>query len=249
MESQKACRLADLPIEGRAMSLNPTTITIVLRILRNKCVVSLPDCALDSQFCFSSNMLSPEHLARCSEIRNLCLQMHPRLMSLHSNPDMEPSLIVITYSNEIESEVDGIYKQMYNENTTIDEVIAMLQTYKESKNPRDQELFFMHDSLPFRWVQILPIILSGQRTSYDGLSFQLPYTLVSHWSYTPQHCYSPRHEPLVFGPHVTQKLALDLSTYVVYELFKEKENRPPAFTGSRKVKLVEWGGSIQWRGR
>ena len=76
--------------------------------------------------------------------------MHPHLMSLHPNTDMEPGLTVITYSNEIESEVDSIYKQMYDENTTIDEVIAMLRTYKESKNPRDQELFFMHDSLPFR---------------------------------------------------------------------------------------------------
>jgi hypothetical protein len=38
-------------------------------------------------------------------------------------------------------------------------------------------------------------------------------TSVSHWSYTPRHCYSPRYEPLAFGPHVTQKPAFDLSTY------------------------------------
>jgi CCR4-NOT transcription complex subunit 1 len=85
-------------------------------------------------------MLSPEHLERCIEVRNLRLQIHPRLMSLHPNSDVEPGLTVLTYSNEIELEVDGIYKQMYDENTTIDEVIAMLQRYKESNNPRDQEL-------------------------------------------------------------------------------------------------------------
>lgn len=39
MESEKACRLSDPPIEARTMSLNPTTITIVLRVLRNKLVV------------------------------------------------------------------------------------------------------------------------------------------------------------------------------------------------------------------
>jgi CCR4-NOT transcription complex subunit 1 len=99
-------------------------------------------------------MLSPEHLERCIEVRNLCLQIHPRLMSLHPNSDVEPGLTVITYSNEIESEVDGIYKQMYDENTTIDEVIAMLQRYKESNNPRDQELFscmihFLFDEYKF----------------------------------------------------------------------------------------------------
>jgi len=40
MESEKACRLSDPPIEARTMSLNPTTITIVLRVLRNKSVAS-----------------------------------------------------------------------------------------------------------------------------------------------------------------------------------------------------------------
>lgn len=75
-------------------------------------------------------------------------------MSLIPNSDVEPGLTVVTYSNEIESEVDGIYKQMYDENTTIDEVIAMLQRYKESENPRDQELFscmihFLFDEYKF----------------------------------------------------------------------------------------------------
>ena len=99
-------------------------------------------------------MLSPEHLEECIEVRNLCLQIHPRLMSLHPNTEVEPGLTVITYSNEIESEVDGIYKQMYDENTSIDEVIGMLQRYKESNNPRDQELFscmihFLFDEYKF----------------------------------------------------------------------------------------------------
>ena len=75
-------------------------------------------------------------------------------MSLHPNTDTEPGLTVITYSNEIESEVDGIYKQMYDENTTIDEVITMLQRYKESNNTRDQDLFscmihFLFDEYKF----------------------------------------------------------------------------------------------------
>lgn len=102
----------------------------------------------------SSSLFSPERLEQCIEVRNLCLQIHPRLMSLIPNSDVEAGLTVVTYSNEIESEVDGIYKQMYDENTTIDEVIAMLQRYKESENPRDQELFscmihFLFDEYKF----------------------------------------------------------------------------------------------------
>lgn len=38
MESEKASRLSDPAIENRTMSLNPTTITIILRVLRNKLV-------------------------------------------------------------------------------------------------------------------------------------------------------------------------------------------------------------------
>lgn len=68
--------------------------------------------------------------------------------------DVEPGFTVVTYSPEIEAEVDGIYKQMYDENTTIDEVIAMLQRNKESTNPRDHEVFscmlhFLFDEYKF----------------------------------------------------------------------------------------------------
>jgi len=102
----------------------------------------------------SSSLLDPEALEECLEVRNTCLQVHPRLMSLIPGSDVEPGLSVVTYSNEIETEVDGIYKQMYDENTTIDEVIAMLQRYKESNNARDHEVFscmihFLFDEYKF----------------------------------------------------------------------------------------------------
>jgi CCR4-NOT transcription complex subunit 1 TTP binding domain len=143
-------------------------------------------------------MLSPEHLEHCIEVRNLCLQIHPGLMSLHPNTDVEPGLTVIT--NEIELEVDGIYKQMYDENTTIDEVIVMLQRYKESNDPCDQELFscmihFLFDEYKFFHI------LSG----HDGLSLRFPYSSLSHRSYTPRDRHAihfgrvaltSRHQPL-----------------------------------------------------
>jgi CCR4-NOT transcription complex subunit 1 len=36
MESEKATRVSDPSIESRTMTLNPLTITIFLRVLRNK---------------------------------------------------------------------------------------------------------------------------------------------------------------------------------------------------------------------
>lgn len=90
----------------------------------------------------------------CMEVRNACLKIHPRLMSLIPGSDVEPGFTVVTYSPEIEAEVDGIYHQMYDENTTIDEVIAMLQRNKASTNPRDHEVFscmlhFLFDEYKF----------------------------------------------------------------------------------------------------
>ncbi|KAF9001961.1 Not1-domain-containing protein [Cyathus striatus] len=137
MESEKAARLSDPAVENRTMSLSPHTITIILRVLRN-----------------SSNLLSQEDIGPCLEVRNTCLQIHPRLMSLIPGSDVEPGLTVVSYPNDIESEVDGIYKQMYDEHTSIDEVIAMLQRHKESTNPRDHEIFacmihFLFDEYKF----------------------------------------------------------------------------------------------------
>ena len=90
----------------------------------------------------------------CLEVRNACLQIHPRLMSLTPGSDVEPGFTVVNYSAEIEAEVDTVYKQMYDEQTTIDEVIAMLQQTKESTNPRDHEIFscmlhFLFDEYKF----------------------------------------------------------------------------------------------------
>jgi CCR4-NOT transcription complex subunit 1 len=75
-------------------------------------------------------------------------------MSLIPGSDVEPGFTVVTYSPEIEAEVDGIYRQMYDEQTTIDDVISMLQRNKESNNPRDHEVFscmlhFLFDEYKF----------------------------------------------------------------------------------------------------
>lgn len=77
----------------------------------------------------------------CLEVRNTCLQIHPRLMNLIPGNETEPGFAVMSYPADIEAEVDNIYKQMYDTATSIDDVINMLRRFKASKNPRDHELF------------------------------------------------------------------------------------------------------------
>ena len=90
----------------------------------------------------------------CLEVRNACLQIHPRLMNLMPGSDAEPGFTVMSYSAEIEAEVDSIYKQMYDEQITIDDVIKLLQRNKTSGNNRDHEIFscmlhFLFDEYKF----------------------------------------------------------------------------------------------------
>ncbi|KAJ7929302.1 Not1-domain-containing protein [Mycena leptocephala] len=137
MDSEKVSRISDPAVENRTMPLSPNTITIILRVLRN-----------------SSSSMNEADVGYCMEVRNACLQIHPRLMSLIPGSDVEPGFTVVTYSPEIEAEVDGIYRQMYDEQTTIDDVISMLQRNKESNNPRDHEVFscmlhFLFDEYKF----------------------------------------------------------------------------------------------------
>ncbi|KAJ7582498.1 Not1-domain-containing protein [Mycena floridula] len=137
MHNEKTSRLVDPSADGRTMALSPSTITIILRMLRS-----------------NAAQMSAEDINYSLDVRNTCLQVHPRLMTLTPGSDVEPGFTVVTYSPEIEAEVDSIYKQMYDENTSIDDVIAMLQQYKESSNPRDHEVFscmlhFLFDEYKF----------------------------------------------------------------------------------------------------
>ena len=138
MQNEKIVRTTDPSAENRTMALNPSTIAIFLRALRSY-----------------RDLMDERDIQYCIETRNACLQIHPRLMILNpSAENPEPGFVVVNYAPDIEAEVDGIFKQMYDEQTTIDDVIVMLQRTKESTNPRDHEIFscmlhFLFDEYKF----------------------------------------------------------------------------------------------------
>lgn len=75
-------------------------------------------------------------------------------MNLAPDSEQEPGFSVVTYSTEVENEVENIYKQMYDENITIDQVIQMLRRTKDANNPHDHEIFscmihFLFDEYKF----------------------------------------------------------------------------------------------------
>jgi CCR4-NOT transcription complex subunit 1 len=75
-------------------------------------------------------------------------------MNLIPGHEAEPGFSVVSYNAEIEAEVDSIYKQMYDEQITIDDVIALLQRTKTSSSTHDHEIFscmlhFLFDEYKF----------------------------------------------------------------------------------------------------
>lgn len=142
MENEKAARLSDPPKDSRTFFLSASTVATILRLLRNKSVlfIHFPSLADDTVFC-STNLMAEPDVEYGLEVRNACLQIYPRLMTLTPGTDVEPGFAVVSYAPEIEAEVDAIYKQMYGGTIGIDEVISALQRKKESANPRDHEIF------------------------------------------------------------------------------------------------------------
>src|ERR1700730_4228611 len=127
MENEKISRISDPAVENQTMVLSAHTITVLLRTLRNRYLLrSLPPVSILTDT-FSANVMNESDIDYCLEVRNACLQIHPRLMTLTPGSDVEPGFTVVTYSADIEAEVEGIYKRMYDEHTSIEDVIGLLQ--------------------------------------------------------------------------------------------------------------------------
>lgn len=115
--------------ESRMMLLNAQTVSIFLRAM--KAFATSP----------AGSALTPEEHEHMIEVRNICLQAHPRLMSLVPNSDVEPGSTVIVYAPDIEAEVEAIYRKLYAGSLAVEGLLSVLQAAKASENTRDHEIF------------------------------------------------------------------------------------------------------------
>lgn len=60
--------------------------------------------------------------------------------------DSEPGMSVVTFSVDIEAECDALYKRMYDQEISVEDVVVALQRAKESDNQHDHEFLacFLH---------------------------------------------------------------------------------------------------------
>ncbi|KAG8817898.1 hypothetical protein FRC17_011048 [Serendipita sp. 399] len=123
-------RMYDMSIsESRMMLLNAQTVSIFLRAMKS--FVNSP----------AGANLTAEEQDHMLEVRNICLQAHPRLMSLLPNSDVEPGTTVIIYAPEIEAEVEAIYRKLYAGVLSVEDLLAVLDAAKRHENARDHEIF------------------------------------------------------------------------------------------------------------
>ncbi|EJT98519.1 Not1-domain-containing protein [Dacryopinax primogenitus] len=114
----------DAGAEMRTLSLNAQTIAIFISFLRR-----------------SGANWTRADIEYFREIRNACLQLHPRLMSLAPGSDQEPGMTVVSFSPDTEAEAETIFKRMYEEEIPVDHVLHILQEFKSSTATRDHEVF------------------------------------------------------------------------------------------------------------
>ncbi|KAK0539323.1 CCR4-NOT core subunit cdc39 [Tilletia horrida] len=101
------------------------TVAIFLRVLRS-----------------NGDAMTSEEIEFFKVVRNLCLQLHPRLMNLAPGAEnQEPGLQVVTFSADIHEEADNWYRQMYEGQISIDDIVSMLQRLRASTETRDHQLF------------------------------------------------------------------------------------------------------------
>lgn len=109
--------------DGRSATLSPAVYAIFFRVIR------------------AHEALTPQDVERFKSLRKDVLIMHPRLMNLVPGADKEAGLAVVSFSKDVDAQVDTMYQRMYAELVSLDEVLAELRRLKASDQPRDHEIF------------------------------------------------------------------------------------------------------------
>ncbi|CDU22470.1 related to CDC39-transcriptional regulator protein [Sporisorium scitamineum] len=102
--------------------------------------------------------MSAEEIDFFKGVRNVCLQLHPRLMNLAPGAEgQEPGLQVVTFSQDIHEEADSWYRQMYEGKNSIEDIVLLLQRTRASDNVRDHQIFacMVHTLFDeYRWFEM-----------------------------------------------------------------------------------------------
>ena len=116
--------------EPTTLSLNAATVAIFITALRK-----------------NHELFTGNDVELFKEVRTQCLQLYPRLMNFSpSAGETEPGMRVVEFAPEIEQECDALYKRMYDQEVSIEDVVSALQKAKETNSQHDHDFLgcFLH---------------------------------------------------------------------------------------------------------
>lgn len=85
--------------------------------------------------------MSPENAEQLKEVHSACLQSYPKLMNVRSGGDSNSTGGEVSFSEDVEEEANSYYEQIYRGDISIDYMIELLQRFKNSTEPREQDVF------------------------------------------------------------------------------------------------------------
>lgn len=110
------------PPESATLSLSAPTVSIFIRTIR-----------------MSHELLSLEELERFKETRTQAIQLHPKLMNFMPGNEDEPGMQVSSFDSRIEAEVDSFYKKMYDLELSVDHIILILKSMRDSPDLKNHQ--------------------------------------------------------------------------------------------------------------
>lgn len=132
----------DPPPESKTVPLSAKAVAAFLRSLRH-----------------NSELFSGDDVEQFKEVRTRSLQLHPSLLNFDPAADQDISMSVKEYGVEPNMEVDTTFRRMYEGDLSVDNVITLLQSARDSGDPRRFEFYgcMMHGLMEeMRFVAAYP---------------------------------------------------------------------------------------------
>lgn len=171
--------------EATSMPLTSESIAVFLRSLRKH-----------------SDLFTNEDVEPFKEVRTLSLQLHPRLLNFTPGGDADLTMVVASYSPELEEEVDKAFSSLYEGRIPVESLIDALQKHRDSGDPRRVEFYqcmlhILMDELRFvatypesqldMTAQLFGLIIQHQVVDHIPLGIAVRYVLdaLKHPPHTP----------------------------------------------------------------
>lgn len=103
--------------------------------------------------------MTAEDIEAFKMVRNLALQLHPRLLPIRDSESQEPGMEVATFAQEVHDECDETFGRMYKQELSVEDVVGILQHHKSSSVPEENELFACMVHTLFdeqKWIRSYP---------------------------------------------------------------------------------------------